>query len=292
LTSREPASPSTATRADPLAAVNSMTANGLITNGLITNGLITNGLITNGLITNGMRTAGFSSWFNGNPTSYSEMVMFYVVACALDNAQSVTWSNPDTGATYTWTGVLGLAPVWASGLPIPLTEQQLVSACLAAHVNKYGLHVEVSVSGSTSAGLPIPTTAAELATFGAREACFFGNLFDGTGVFAANDRPALSQAESTVRACGLSSQAVGRSVECPPIEHVGTCAKHCVLDPSGAYYASCTYNGVTYKPLTTRIRSTDIYRCGDGVCQFTEKCGASALSSRYDDCGLDCGVCK
>jgi hypothetical protein len=72
------------------------------------------------------------------------------------------------------------------------------------------------------------------------------------------------------------------------MEHVGSCESFCTLDATGTQYTSCTYNGVTYKPLTTRISPADIYTCGDHVCQFTEHCGTGTTA---DNCGVDCGAC-
>jgi hypothetical protein len=69
---------------------------------------------------------------------------------------------------------------------------------------------------------------------------------------------------------------------------VGNCGLFCTLDASLTYYTSCTYNGVTYQPLTTRMRPADVYRCGDGVCQRTESCGVGV---NYNNCSLDCGAC-
>jgi len=60
------------------------------------------------------------------------------------------------------------------------------------------------------------------------------------------------------------------------------------LDASWLYYTSCTYQGRTWRPLTTRLREQDIYTCGDGTCQPTESCGTS---NRYDSCKKDCGTC-
>ncbi|HYO74429.1 MAG TPA: hypothetical protein VEU33_50975 [Archangium sp.] len=60
------------------------------------------------------------------------------------------------------------------------------------------------------------------------------------------------------------------------------------MDPTHTGYVSCRHNGTTYLPLTTRMRDEDIYRCGDGVCQFTESCGTGRT---YDNCRLDCGRC-
>ena len=74
-----------------------------------------------------------------------------------------------------------LAPVWAAGKKtLPVVEQQRMTACLAAHVNKYGVHVPVSIQGP-AASSPIPVGPTELADFSVREACFFGNLFSEIG---------------------------------------------------------------------------------------------------------------
>jgi hypothetical protein len=264
-----------------------LTENGLSTNGLSTNGLSTNGLSTNGLSTNGLSNLSFKNWFNAD-VALRNVVMQYIVLCGLAQGQTLTWTNPQTNVAYTWAGRFGLAPVWASGSQPTTNEQQLVSACLAAHTNKYGLNIDISVLGRNSTGATIAYTSQELAAFPEREACFFGNLFTNQGIYAANDRAALRADESTSRACGLSSSA--NSSECPPIAHLAnSCASYCTLDASGDFYTSCTYNGVTFKPLTTRIRSQDIYRCGDGVCQFTESCGTSTT---YNSCVTDCGLCS
>ncbi len=265
------------------------TDNGLSTNGLSTNGLSTNGLSTNGLSTNGLSTNGFSTWFNQNLATAAS-VMKYVVKCAVPAGQTRTFTNPVTGVTYTWAGSLGLAPGWANGGVASELEQEVVSACLAAHANKYGVHIPISVLGRTAQGTPIPYTASELSTYAEQEACFFGNLFNGDGIYAANDQGYLDASESTSRACGLSSSAT--QSDCPPIVHLGNCASLCdqagsVSDPK-PYYLRCTVNGRNYRAITTRIRSADIYRCGDGKCQFTEHCGTG---NTYNNCRADCGTC-
>jgi hypothetical protein len=260
--------------------------NGLSTNGLSTNGLSTNGLSTNGLSTNGLSTKEFLTWFNENP-ELSAAVMGYLVRCAMADGQVLTYDNPMTGQRYRWKGDLGLAPLWSLGQLPSVPEQQIVSACLAAHVNKFGLHVALSVLGRSAQGQPVPFTADELSQFSHREACFFGNLFSGQGLFAANDRPLLSASESTTRACGLSSQALGS--DCAPLVHVGFCSDFCTLDASGTYYTQCTYQGTSFLPITTRIQPHEIFQCGDGVCQLTEHCGSESTAQ---SCSADCGTCQ
>src|SRR4051812_38403252 len=66
--------------------------NGLSTNGLSTNGLSTNGLSTNGLSANGLSTHGFNLWWDSNAASVSELVMRYVVHCAVPAGQSRTFT--------------------------------------------------------------------------------------------------------------------------------------------------------------------------------------------------------
>jgi hypothetical protein len=267
--------------------------NGLATNGLATNGLATNGLATNGLATNGLATNGaFADWLNEDPEVRAEL-MKYVIACAVPAGAVRTYTNMATGVTYTWPGQLGLAPLWAMGHPSREVEEQLVSACLAAHANPYGWHVNFSLLGRNALGAPIPFTRQELSQYDVREACFFGNLFRDQGLFAGNDRNRLNSHESTVRGCGLSRTLVGTNPECEPIRRIGSCERSiCTLDPSGLYYMQCRYHGITYRPLTTRIQSSDINVCGDGVCQPTEHCGSGNGRARTpDNCGVDCGPC-
>ncbi len=282
----EPAE-SVGTRAQDVVSTNGLSTNGLSTNGLSTNGLSTNGLSTNGLSTNGLSTNGlFGSWFSEDPARGNE-VMRYVAFCALPSGQSLSYTH--AGVTYTWTGLLGLAPGWAGGASATVAEQQTVSACLAAHVNKYGVHVDISVLGRSSAGAVIPTTSEELATFGQREGCFFGNLFTNEGLFAANDAAYLNPDQSTVRTCGLSSWS-GDADCLPAVQHVGQCSTYCTLDTASRnQYFRCEYNGKLYRAITTRIRAEDIYRCGDGVCQLSESCGTGTTA---DSCAADCGSCQ
>jgi hypothetical protein len=107
-------------------------------------------------------------------------------------------------------------------------------------------------------------------------------------VFAGVDRDYLDPSESSPRACGLTTQSGSAESACSPIVHVQSCETLCTLDSSGLFYTECRYNGQTYRPVTTRIQSEDVYACGDGVCQFTESCG---LNDTATSCFSDCGAC-
>ncbi|WP_426754581.1 hypothetical protein [Myxococcus sp. Y35] len=281
MTSEAP--PPAGVRAQPQESVN-----GLSFNGLSFNGLSFNGLSFNGLSFNGLSSTAFSTWFQANPT-LADMAMRYVVRCAVPAGQTRSYTSPSTGLQYTWEGGLGLAPGWASGAAATLAEQQVVSACLAAHGNRLGESLLISVLGRDGMGNVIPYTAGELSTYSRQESCFFGNLFLDEGIHVGADRAPLGPQESTSRACaGLLHDGTEAQVPCAPMVYVGACASHCALDASGLFYESCTLDGVTYLPITTRLSPADVKECGDGVCQATEQCGTS---SRYDSCALDCGPC-
>lgn len=260
--------------------------NGVVLNGLSLNGLSLNGLTTNGLSLNGLSTLAFRDWFNQDAVRHEEL-MRYLVKCAVPEGELRTYIQPETGQTHSWQGQLGLARAWAEGQAATKQELQVVSACLAAHSNKYGLHIPISVLGLDGAGQPISYSPQELKEYRQQEACFFGDVFQRDAVlFAGNDRLTLDKHESTTRVCGLPG-AEGKSA-CSPMVHVGSCSEYCQKDAWGLYYTACTYQGVVYQPVTTRMRSEDIYRCGDKVCQATESCGMRTTSV---SCRLDCGEC-
>ncbi|WP_224371823.1 hypothetical protein [Hyalangium versicolor] len=262
-------------------------SNSLTPNGLGTNGLGTNGLGTNGLGTNGLSTASFASWFNSNPAAVSDMVMRYLVRCAVPAGQSRTWTHPSTGVRYTWTGELGLTPNWASGQVATEREEQLITACLAAHVNKFGVSMQISVVGRDALNNLVPMAPGEATTYSQREATFYGNLFRNEGIFVCKD-PLLriNSSKSTLRACSIESL----SSSCSPMAITGTCGggTGCTPDSSKEFDGSCKYNGKAYAALSTRIRPEDIYTCGDGICQISESCGTGSSAS---SCLADCGPC-
>jgi hypothetical protein len=240
------------TQGQRLDSNNGLAMNGLAMNGLAMNGLAMNGLAMNGLAMNGLSTTAFSDWFQKDP-ALSDMVMQYVVRCAVASGESRTYTSPKTGVTYTWEGSLGLAPGWANGLPANVAEQRVITACMAAHANRFGLHLPISVLGRSAIGTAIPFTRSELKTYSAREACFFGNLFSAEGIYVGIDVESADD-DVTTRAC----EDVSSSTGCEPLVLVGQCKTYCTQDGTGPFYKSCTYKGVTYAPITTRLRQEDL----------------------------------
>jgi hypothetical protein len=265
-----------------------LSSNSLSFNGLSFNGLSFNGLSFNGLSFNGLSTQQFRTWFHSNPAAADE-VMRYVVRCAVPSGQSRVYTHSQTGRTYTWAGSLGLAPRWVGGSAPSELEQQLVSACLAAHVNPYGVNVSISLLGRHEQGQVIPYTTDELNTHPKEESCFFGNLFTGQGLYVGSQGTLLGDAQSSARACGVVDSSGRPRKSCPPLVYVGDCSTRCTRSSVGPFYEECQSGGVWFRSLTTRLRDADIYRCGDGTCQVTESCG---IASWYNNCQADCGSCR
>jgi hypothetical protein len=258
----------------PALASSSCGTNLVAGNGMTGNGLCQNGLAAQGLTLAALSSTNFASWFNVNP-GLSDMVMKYVYRCAAPAGAFLSWKNPTTGVTYIWPGWLGLAPGWTGGAAATVAEQQVVT---------------IAVEGWTASGAKIPVGPNELTVYSKPEAAFFGNIFAGQDIFICRDHTDYvnNSAKSSVRGCAFDQQAVGPSTVCPPMYFVGQCVDLCVKNKGGPQYDSCTYNGVTYLPIATRIRPEDIYTCGDGVCQMTEHCGTGATP---DSCLADCGPC-
>jgi hypothetical protein len=254
----------------------------------IVNGMPPNLLGLYGLRPNSLTDDHFKRWFAADPQTANSL-MKYLVKCSLPAGLGMDFDYG--GMHYVWTGLLGLAPHWAAGESIPEAEQQLVSACLGLHANRYGAHVPISVLGLYADGTPIPVSAGELASFPVTEGCFFGNMFRKDGVFSGNDRPSeLDDNQSSLRACAMANRTGGEaSSMCPPIQYAGNCRDLCQPDPSNVYYLNCTVHGQTYRALSTRIQRNVEYTCGDGICQITEHCGTG---SSWNNCGLDCGPCN
>lgn len=252
------------------------------------NGMSPNLLGVNGLNPNSLNDDHFKKWFAANPQE-ANLLMKYLVKCSLPLGLGLDFDYG--GVTYLWPGLLGLAPHWANGESIPENEQQLVSACLGAHSNRYGARVPISLLGLDSNDVPLVVSTQELSDYPVTEGCFFGNLFKGDGVFSGNDRPQLlADDQSSLRACAMPDRTgSGASSMCAPIQYSGNCRDICQPDPTNLYYLNCTVHGKTYRAFSTRVMQNVEYTCGDGICQVTESCGTG---SSWNNCGLDCGPCN
>ena len=112
-------------------------------------------------------------------TAAQRKQLTYLVRCALP-ADVALYADIE-GERFTFPGSIGLAPGWLTEAMTP-SEERWVSACLLAHVNYFGKHVQVSMRATPP---PVPALAVsddEQQTFSMFEGGFFGNLFTSNPV--------------------------------------------------------------------------------------------------------------
>ncbi len=129
---------------------------------------------------------GWRRWMAASPAERGELLR-YAVQCAL----------PEGGDVVTPGGVLhgnfGLRSEWRDE-PLSVEGQQIVSACLLAHLNAFGAHVTIAIAGPD---VPFPAPNG----FRYMEGVFFGNVFASPST-----RVACSGSGD-----GLGGDAVGRA---------------------------------------------------------------------------------
>jgi len=104
-------------------------------------------------------------------TTSGREIISYLVKCALGSDQTIT-----KGA-YSYTGTLGLARQYKDGA-CDTDCQEIISACMMAHVNTSGAHYPIWIIGPDSEGWGRTNSKPFI------ESAFFGNLFSSTGIKA------------------------------------------------------------------------------------------------------------
>ena len=144
-------------------------ANGLA----VINGLsVANGLTAaNGLASaNGLSAANGLASANGlMTTSDGRMTVSYLVKCALAANDSLV-KQDQYNASYTYPGELGLATQWKNG-SCDENCMEIMSACMMAHINTTGRHVNLYLDSPVTLGL------GRLNNYPLQEGAFFGNIF-------------------------------------------------------------------------------------------------------------------
>jgi hypothetical protein len=146
------------------------------TNKLAANKLAANKLAANKLAANKLSASALPSNTNLVDSADGRDVLTYVVGCALTTAQSVQ-IRATSGTTYTFTGEIGLAPAWSTRAPT-VSERHWVTSCVLSRVNLFGVSVQLSMRGATSA---LNATPSEVSAYTMDEGGFYGDLFDPAG---------------------------------------------------------------------------------------------------------------
>jgi hypothetical protein len=218
-------------------------------NGLSTvNGLsVVNGLSTvNGLsIVNGLSTVnGVPSGSGMMTTATGRAQVAYIVRCALPASASITKTD-QYGTSYTFQGLLGLAPQWQSGA-CDTTCQESVSACLLAHVNTAGIHIPLWIVSQHAA-----VGWGQDPEFPNQEAAFFGNVFMPGAHGTDPNKPPMYYCTGAKYNVSPPEGRVGGTQTNPPY-----------INPFGSTYASCS--GQTRCSAADYPRQTDGFKACNG----------------------------
>jgi hypothetical protein len=140
----------------------------------------------------------------------------------------------------TETGALGLAPYWATG-SLDQRGQLLISGCIAARINYFGVTVQISARG-LAASLLEGTTEAELAEFPYVEGAFWGDIFSPKpALFSCYDPANVANSRAQQRDCATGYlDADGDVLPCGPMVLTGSCNDRCAsFDREGQFYVNC-----------------------------------------------------
>jgi hypothetical protein len=242
-----------------LAAGNTLAANTLAANTLAANTLAANTLAANTLAANTLAANALAVIQSDTTDGASgRQLVKYTVSCALEASQSFSFSWTDSANVVhneVYPGLLGLAPSWASGPLTDETQQRLVSACLAARVNYYGVAVTLSLRSRLD---PLRTSVQsdELDAYTKVEGAFWGNLFGSSPhinacYFAGNE----SVARAAQRDCAVGHlESGGGTSECGIIDILGPCSNWCTnFDTHERWYHDCTDPGSPGSPSTGAV---------------------------------------
>jgi hypothetical protein len=197
-----------------------VSTNRLSMNRLSMNRLSMNGLSMSRLSPDGLNLAATDLLLD----DAGRELLRYVVRCALPEGQTLVGTSGST--TYTFDGLIGLAPNWLYR-SLTESEQRWVSACLLAHVNGYGVEVSVSLRGNNPT---LVTNDDERVAYRTEEVSFFGNVFMPVGrgdeLGDIGNRMYSCGGASLQQACGAIAFGPTRTCALNPdceIEFLGAC---------------------------------------------------------------------
>jgi hypothetical protein len=211
----------------------------------------------------------------------------YVAQCALAEGDILVAEHG--GMRFELPGLLGLAPAWRDEA-LSASGQRLLSACLLAHVNAFGMSVPISLR----AGEVLPSTPDERQQYSVYEGAFFGQVFDGDEIKIYACQGSVSTAaleHSEHRALRVCTDA---SPQCA-VESVGRCRDVCEQRRKDEGWGRCRAHGVLYpETISVYLLAADPdgmnQRCTSDECQLNSAAGTAAIldCDGTDRCSTGC----
>jgi hypothetical protein len=167
----------------------------------------------------------------GSSGALARQLVRYAVGCAFTPAQTFAFAWTDSSGVVhdeAYVGELGLAPSWATG-PLSGIGQHMVTACLGARTNRFGVSVQISLRSQRDP-LEDELGAGELAAFPYTEGGFWGNYFaPQPWVRSCYVQANVDHSRAAQRTCaaGYVDPTTGSVLECGMIDIVGPCYRTC-----------------------------------------------------------------
>jgi len=223
---------------------NALTDNALTDNALTDNALTDNALTDNALTDNALTDNALAAIQDpGAQGDLNRELLKYIVACAFKPQQSFDFSWTDEGNVVHnehYVGQLGIAPQWATG-SLGVEGQHMVTSCLAAKTNFYGVHVTISVRSSEKP-LRLQPGSSELTAYSKVEGAFWGNLWAPQPyINACYNSANVNNSRAHKRDCAAGHLEQNGSVsECGIIDILGSCSSVCKsYNSQRGYYEDC-----------------------------------------------------
>jgi hypothetical protein len=202
----------------------------------------------------------------------------YVVQCAMEPGELMVGTVD--GETYEFPGLLGVASRWKHRA-LRDSEQRLLSACLLAHVNAFGVPVSISVRARNV----LSATDEERRSYPVYEGTFFGQVMEGDTTRAYScqgsdvEVASAHSEDRALRACTDGNASCG-------IVSVGRCRDVCATRTDDAGWTDCWAEGRFYRQaISVYLFADDAFglnrSCSGGRCNLQTGQGAAAI--------LDCG---
>ncbi len=256
---------------DSVSSNNRLALNRLALNRLALNRLALNRLALNGVIPSGLEGGAARELL---ATEGGRELLRYVVQCALKHDDALRGTID--GQTYEFPGLLGLVPKWKDD-PLSQDEQQLMSACLLAHVNALGVSVSISVRGRHA----VSSTEEERRAYPVYEGTFLGQVFDGETMKAYSCQGSASEA-AEAHSHDRAQRRCTDGAEACAIVSLGRCRDVCERRDEGQGWSECWANGVFYeKTISVYLFADDAHgqnqRCESNDCALQSATGMAAI---------------
>jgi hypothetical protein len=172
-------------------------------------------------------------------TADSRTALSYAIGCALSPGHDL--EVVVDRVAHPLPGALGLADTWTKA-PLTLEQRRLVTSCMLARLNYYGISVNVSLRGASP---ELEVNDADLDTYTIEEGAFFGDVFAGAKSYAG-----VCSGSGTAPWQRKCAQPGPSGVGLCEVDYVGACGKICGQE--NGYYVDCAgRNDARYAEVIT-----------------------------------------